>query len=331
MLEQPTLAMSKSAAVGAPTLNEAPVPDLSIIVVSWNVRELLEQAIQCVYITVRQTSFELIVVDNNSADGSVAMLRERFPGLTLIANTENAGFGRANNQGAALASGRYLLLLNPDAFVHEGTIDRMVQFMDEHPDAGAAGCRLRYPDGALQRSATSFPTVATELWTSLGLDRAFPGHPLFGRYKLTYWAMNDLRAVDALMGACLILRRELIDRIGLFDEQFFMYSEEVDLCYRIQQAGSAIYFLPAVEATHIWGGSSRLVPQATFLRLFRSRVQFFRKHYGAGVTMRYKAVLVLAALLRVLGAPLLFALRRNPAVLRMYFNYLALLRAVPTL
>jgi GT2 family glycosyltransferase len=330
MLQQPTLAVNHAGALDAPTVHGAPAPDLSVIIVSWNVRALLERAIDCVYATVRQCSFELIVVDNNSDDGSVAMLRERFPTLTLVANAENVGFGRANNQGAALARGRYLLLLNPDAFVHAGTVDRMLQFMDEHPDAGAAGCLLRYPDGALQRSVTSFPTVATELWTTLGLDRALPNHPQFGRYKLTYWAMDDLRAVDSLMGACLMLRRELIDRIGLFDEQFFMYSEEVDLCYRIQRAGSRNYFLPDVEATHIWGGSSRLVPQATFLRLFRSRVQFFRKHYGPGVTTLYKAVLVLAALMRVLGAPILFALRRNPAVLRMYGNYLALLRAVAT-
>mgnify|MGYP002078437655 CR=1 FL=1 len=305
--------------------------DLSIIIVSWNVRDLLERALACVSTTVRASSFEVIVVDNASDDGSVAMVRERFPEVRVIANPENVGFGRANNQGAALARGRYLLLLNPDAFVHAGTLDQLVAFMDAHPDAGAAAPRLRYEDGRLQRSVTSFPTVLTELWTTIGLDRAFPKHPVFGRYKLTYWAMDDLRPVDALMGACLLLRREVVNQVGLFDEQFFMYSEEVDLCYRIQRAGWKNYFVPSVEATHIWGGSSQRVPTQTFLRLFRSRVQFFRKHYGTTTTRLYKAVLVLAAALRVAGGPIVFALRRDAGLVSIYLNYLALLRTVRSL
>ena len=332
MIHAPMTTVPVRATGARPNVAPAvPEVDLSIIIVSWNVRALLERALDCVYTTIQRSSFEVIVVDNRSDDGSVAMVRERFPAVHLIVNDANVGFGRANNQAAALARGRYLLLLNPDAFVHTGTVDRLVTFMDGQPDAGACGCLLRYADGRLQRSVTSFPTVLTELWTTLGLDRAFPNHPLFGRYKLTYWAMDDLRPVDALMGACLLLRRDVIAQIGLFDEQFFMYSEEIDLCYRVQRAGWKNYFVPDVEATHIWGGSSARVPNASFLRLFRSRVQFFRKHYGTGATLAYKVVLALAALLRVLGGPLLFALRRDPGVLRLYLNYLALLQAVPKL
>ncbi len=298
--------------------------DLSIIIVSWNVREMLAHAIECIYATARSSSFEIIVVDNCSADGSVEMVRERFPQVILIANQENSGFGRANNQGAALARGRYLLLLNPDAFVHAGTVDRLVQFMDAQPDAGSAGPRLLYEDGRLQRSVTAFPTVLTELWTTLGLDRAFPRNPIFGHYKQTFWAMDDLRPVDSLMGACLILRRAVIDQIGLFDEQFFMYSEEVDLCFRLRQAGWMNYFLPDAEATHIWGGSSQRVPAATFLRLFRSRVQFFRKHYGEPAVAAYKGVLRLASVMRIVGGPIAFVLRRDAGLIRIYLNYLSL-------
>lgn len=305
--------------------------DLSIIIVSWNVCALLEQALGCVYTTVHARSFEVIVVDNYSADESVAMVRERFPQATLIANAANLGFGRANNQGAAIARGRYLLLLNPDAFVHAGTIDHLCAFMDANPDAGAVGPRLLNEDGSLQRSVTAFPTVLTELWTTLGLDRLFPRSRVFGRYKMTYWQMDDLRHVDALMGACLMVRREAIPHPGLFDEQFFMYSEEVDLCFRIQRAGWRCYFVPEVAATHIWGGSSRRVPTATFLRLFRSRVQFFRKHYGEATTGWYKAVLALAGALRIVGGPIVFALRRDPAVLRLSIQYLALLRELRAL
>lgn len=323
---------SSQEPVGVPAgLAAPPALDLSVIIVSWNVRALLERALDCLYGTVVAASFEVIVVDNGSADGSVGMVRERFPQATLITNGQNLGFGRANNQAAAIARGRHLLLLNPDAFVHPGTVDRLIAFLDSRPNAGAAGPRLLYEDGALQRSATSFPTLLTELWTTLGLDRAFPRHPVFGRYKLTYWAMDDLRPVDSLMGACLLLRREVVAQVGLFDEQFFMYSEEVDLCYRIGRAGWSCYYLPDVSATHIWGGSSRRVPAASFLRLFTSRVQFFRKHYGPQATLAYKAVLLLAASSRALGGPLLFALRRDPAVLSLARNYLALLRALPAL
>jgi GT2 family glycosyltransferase len=302
--------------------------DLSIIVVSWNGRDMLVQALECIYATVQRSSFEVIVLDNASSDDSVATVRERFPAATLIANRENIGFGRANNQGAAIARGRYLLLLNPDAFVHVGTVDRLVAFMDAHAEAGSAGCKLLYEDGRLQRSVTAFPTVLTELYTTLGLDRAFPQHPIFGHYKLTYWNMGDLRPVDALMGACLILRRAVIDQIGLFDEQFFMYSEEVDLCYRLRRAGWKNYFIPDVAATHIWGGSARLVPRATFLRLFRSRVQFFRKHYGAANVAAYKLILLAASAMRVFGGPLIFALRRDPQLIQICLNYASLLCAV---
>jgi GT2 family glycosyltransferase len=305
--------------------------DLSIIIVSWNACELLRQALTCVYQTVQRSSYEVIVVDNNSAEPNVAMVRAEFPQATLIANGENIGFGRANNQAAALARGRYLLLLNPDAFVHDGTIDRLVAFMDQHPDAGSAGPRLRYPDGRLQRSTTAFPTVLTELWMATGLDRAFPRSPVFGRFQMTYWELDDLRSVDALMGACLIICRGLVERIGLFDEQFFMYAEEVDLCYRIRQAGLKNYFLPDVEATHVWGGSSRLVPSATFMRHFRSRVQFFRKHYGEGATAIYKTLLLLSGAARFLGGPLVFALRRESDLARAYLNYLTLVRSVRSL
>lgn len=306
--------------------------DISIIIVSWNVRDLLRRALECVYATVQRTSFEIIIVDNCSHDGSVEMIREQFPDVQLVVNTENSGFGRANNQAAALAKGRYLLLLNPDAFVHEQTIDRLAEFLDTHPDVGAVGPRLRYEDGQLQRSCTAFPTVLTELWMATGLDRAFPQHRVFGHYWLTYWDMNDTREVDSIMGACLLLRRTAIDKIGLFDEQFFMYSEEVDLCYRLQAAGWKNLFLHEVEATHIWGGSARQVPAETFfLRLVRSRMQFFRKHYSRRVVVGYKAVIGLSALLRVLGGPITFALRHKRDTVRAYLNYLSLLRTLNTL
>ncbi|HWQ12427.1 MAG TPA: glycosyltransferase family 2 protein [Roseiflexaceae bacterium] len=302
--------------------------DVSVILVNWNGSALLARALECLYGTVRESRYEVIVVDNASTDDSVAMVRARFPQATLLVNTKNIGFARANNQAARVARGRYLLLLNTDAFVHAGTVDGMVAFLDTHPDAGAVGCRLYYEDGTLQRSCWSFPTLATELWTALYLDRIFRASLVFGRYQMTHWAMDDTRPVDALLGACLMVRRDVVDRIGLFDEQFFMYSEEVDLCYRLRRAGYRSYYLHEVSATHIWGGSARQIPHESFLRLYRSRVQFFRKHHGWVAVWALKAVLLLSSLVRVLLGPLMFVVRRESSFAQIARNYLSLLRAL---
>ncbi len=302
--------------------------DVSVILVNWNGRELLERALSCLYDTIRASQYQVIVVDNASSDGSAAMVRERFPETILIENRHNAGFARANNQALKYASGRYILLLNTDAFVHEGTVDGMVAFMDAHPDAGSVGCRLYYEDGSLQRSCFAFPTLATELWTALFLDKLLPRSRYFGKYQMTYWDMNETRAVDALLGACMLVRREVVARIGLFDERFFMYSEEVDLCYRLREHGYQNYYLPTVSATHLWGGSSRRMRRESFLRLYESRVKFFRKHYGFVRTRLFKSVLLLSSLMRIVIGSALFAVRRNAAIHETVHNYLALMRIV---
>jgi GT2 family glycosyltransferase len=219
------------------------------------------------------------------------------------------------------------LLLNSDAFVHEKAIDQLVNFMDTHPEAGAAGCRLFYEDGALQRSCTSFPTLFTELCIALWLDRLFSTHPLFGKYQMTYWDMNDTREVDALLGACLMLRREAIKKIGLFDEQFFMYSEEVDLCFRLKRAGWKIYFVSDSEATHVWGGSARKVQVESFLRLYKSRVLFFRKHYGIFTTWLYKGLLLVSSILRII-AGFTVIIKRDEDRERRFRNYWLLFQYV---
>ncbi len=295
--------------------------DVSIVIINWNTSLLLSRALECIYNTVQRTAYEVLVVDNASADGSVDLIESQFPQVRLIENQENVGFARGNNQAAKLAQGRYFLLLNPDAFVHEGAVDRLVDFMDTHPEAGAAGCKLFYEDGVLQRSCTAFPTLSTELWTALWLDRLFPRHPVFGRYLLGYWDMNDVREVDSLLGACLILRQVAVKETGLFDERFFMYSEEVDLCWRLKRAGWKIYFVPTAKATHVWGGSARIIQAETFLRLYKGRVLFFRKHYGRFVTLLYKLVLLLSSVLRIILGLVLVVIHRDEDVIRRFTNY----------
>lgn len=301
--------------------------DLSIIIVNWNTRDLLAKCLRDVETTVKNVSYETWVVDNASGDGSPEMVRRDFPNVRLIANTENVGFARANNQAMQAAEGRYILLLNSDAFVKERTIDHMVAFLDERPQAGMAGCKLLYEDGRLQPSCYRFPTLWSELVIAFGLDKLFPKNPLFGGYAMTDWDYGDVREVDVIMGAFMLARAEAVQQVGLMDESFFMYSEEVDWCYRFKQAGWKVYFTPEVETVHLWGGSSRAVKVETLLRLYRSRVQFFRKHYGGTAAALYKLILGINCLIRIVPGALYYLPR--PASRPKHAAFRQLLRALP--
>jgi GT2 family glycosyltransferase len=301
--------------------------DLSIIVVSWNTRDLLSKCLQCVQSTVKKVTYEIIVVDNNSNDGSQDMVALRFPNVKLIANADNRGFAKANNQGIQVSDARYVLLLNSDAFVKENTIDQMVAFMDEHPEAGMAGCKLLYEDGRLQPSCATYPTLATEFFIAAGLDKLFPKSKLFGKYLMTDWDYSDTREVDVIMGAFMLARKTAIEQVGLMDEAFFMYSEEVDWCYRFKAAGWKIYFTPDAECIHIWGGSSRAVKVETLIRLYRARVQFFRKHYGRLTAFLYKIILTFNSLVRVVPGALYYL--RNEDGRQKHYAFRQLLSAIP--
>ncbi|MBZ0286394.1 MAG: glycosyltransferase family 2 protein [Anaerolineae bacterium] len=300
--------------------------DLSIIIVNWNTRDLTAKCIADVQTTVKQIAYEIIVVDNHSSDGSQDMLRTQFPDVKLIANPDNVGFARANNQGMKISEGRYILLLNSDAFVKADTIDRMVAFMDEHPEAGMAGCKLLYEDGRLQASCATFPTLATEFYIALGLDKLFPKSKIFGKYLMTDWDYSTMREVDVIMGAFMLARKNVIDTVGMMDESFFMYSEEVDWCYRFKVAGWKILFTPEVECVHIWGGSSRAVKVETLIRLYRARVQFFRKHYGRLAAFLYKLILTFNSLVRIVPGAVYYL--RNEAGRQKHYAFRQLLKAV---
>lgn len=303
------------------------MPDVSIIIVNWNTSDLLAKCLRCVETTVHDVSYDVWVVDNASTDGSAEMVRRDFPHVKLIVNPQNVGFARANNQALKVCEGRYALLLNSDAFVQERAIDHMVRFMDARPDAGMAACKLLYADGRLQPSCSRFPTLLTELYIAFGLDKLFPKSRIFGRYMMTDWDYGDTREVDVIMGAFMLVRAEVMQQIGLMDEAFFMYSEEVDWCYRCQQAGWKIFFTPEVETVHLWGGSSQAVKVETLIRLYRSRVQFFRKHYGGLTAALYKGVLAFNCLVRVGPGAAYYLLR--PASRQKHAAFRQLLRALP--
>lgn len=302
---------------------------LSIILVSWNTRQLLADCLDSVYAYAPSEPFEVLVVDNASGDGSAAMVKERFPQARLIESEKNVGFAQGNNLAVPLCSGEYVLLLNPDTVVKPQALDALVQFMDAHSAAGAAGSRLLNPDETLQPSCHPAPTLARELWRLFHLDRIRP----FGAYHMHRWDMNQPREVDVIQGASFIVRKAILDKIGFLDGRYFMYSEEVDLCYRLQKAGWKLYYVPASRVIHYGGQSTKLVAADMFLQLYLGKLMYFRKHYGRLAGIGYKFILLLAALSRLALIPLAW-LQKPPQRqknLALAQHYGRLLAALPTM
>jgi GT2 family glycosyltransferase len=253
--------------------------DLSIVILNWNVCELLDRCLA----SVRSDHYavEVIVVDNASHDDSVNMVRTKYPGVRMIANAENRGFTGGNNQGLAAAQGRYAMVLNPDTEMIGAAIDQMVAYLDEHAEVGALGPMLLNPDRSIQSSRRRFPTMATAFFESTWMQGIAP------KRVLTHYYMDDVSAattheVDWLNGACTLFRREMLDQVGLYDaENFFMYSEELDLCRRVKEAGWKIVYLPEAQVVHYVGKSSEQVVAARHIYFQTSKVHYFRKWHGA--------------------------------------------------
>ncbi|MGK9477440.1 glycosyltransferase [Melioribacter sp. OK-6-Me] len=232
--------------------------DLSIIIVNYNVKEFLLNLLESIRKATNNLSIEVIVVDNASEDGSVEAIKAKFPEVVLIVNEKNVGFGAANNIALKKARGKYLLLLNPDTIVKEDTFSKMIEFFEKNPDAGIAGCKVLNPDGTLQLACRrSFPGPWTSFTKVMGLSSLFPKSKFFARYNLTYLDENQTYEVDAVSGAFLMMRREVYEKIGGFDPQFFMYGEDLDLCYRAQKAGYKVYYVHSTEIFHYKGESTK--------------------------------------------------------------------------
>jgi N-acetylglucosaminyl-diphospho-decaprenol L-rhamnosyltransferase len=300
---------------------------LSIIIVSWNTRELLEGCLTSIYAHPPHGEFEVFVVDNASSDGSAQMVEEHFPPVRLIENSENIGFARANNLAIQQGIGRYVLLLNPDTEVKPGAIEALVEFMDDNPRAGAAGSCLLSPNDTLQPSCHPEPTISRELWRLFHLDKLYP----YAIYPIERWDLKTPRLVDALQGACIILRRKALDQVGLLDEDFFIYSEEVDLCYRLRKSGWEIFWVPQSRVVHLGGQSTQQASKEMFLHLYRGKLLYFRKHHGWLAALIYKAILISAGFARLLVTPLAWfeqpsARQRHLTLAR---NYIRMLKVLP--
>jgi GT2 family glycosyltransferase len=263
-------------------------PALSVVIVNWNTRDLLAACLSA--LEASDFPAEAIIVDNGSADGSAEMVRSLFPAARLIANAGNEGFARASNQGMELARGRYLCLLNSDTEVCPDALPTLVRFMETRSAAGACGPRLLNSDGTLQVSAHPMLTPGRELWRLLFLDRVRAR----ATYPMSQWDADTPRQVDALKGACMMLRREALDQTGLLDETYFMYTEEVDLCYRLAQRGWEVWWVPQAEVIHHGEASTRQARAAMYAQLYRSKTQFFRKAGGEREARRFKRYLRIA-------------------------------------
>jgi N-acetylglucosaminyl-diphospho-decaprenol L-rhamnosyltransferase len=257
---------------------------LSVIIVNYNVKHFLEQCLCSVQAALAgyQGKAEVFVVDNNSTDGSVAWLRERFPFVNLIVNTENAGFGKANNQALQLAKGRYVLFLNPDTILPEDIFIKTIAFMDAHPQAGALGVRMVDGSGRfLKESMRGLPTPWASFCKMTGLTGLFPRSALFAGYYLGHQPENKTQPADVQSGAFFLAPRRVLEKTGGFDEQFFMYAEDIDLSYRILKAGYQNYYFADADIIHFKGESTR--KDARYVKLFyKAMVQFVRKHYQTG-------------------------------------------------
>jgi len=305
--------------------------DVSIVIVNWNTCDLLRGCLRSICDQTRDLSFEIFVVDNASRDGSAEMVRTEFPEVNLIANTENRGFAAGNNQAIRKASGRYILLLNPDTIVLDAAISRCVRYADARPDVGVVGCQVLVSDRALadrlflrlrsdpalkdqlsatvsattleqsiiQRTGFAFPSLWGLFVTLSGLSRAFPWSR-FVRNREALWDFKHEQDLDVVSGVFMLVRREALDQVGLLDESYFIYQEEVDWCYRFAQAGWHRVFTPCAQIIHLDGGanSTSQVNVKMFVQMQKSQMIYFRKHLGYIAWLAATAMYVLSNAVR---------------------------------
>ncbi len=260
--------------------------DITIVIINWNTRELLRDCLRSIYETVRDVTFEIIVVDNASGDGSVAMVREKFPAVRIIENSENRGFSAANNQAFDSMRGRYALLLNTDTVLTAGAVRELFAFMEGNVEAAIAGGQLLNRDGSRQNSIANYPTLLSLLMNLPLLEVLFPG-----RYPSKRYEHTEPLAVESVIGACMIVRREAMDEVGVLDEGYFFFFEETDWAYRMRSAGWKIYHVPSARIYHLQGMSIGRDVRSRIL-FYRSRYRFFGKWKGRVYNTAVRGVIV---------------------------------------
>ena len=262
--------------------------DLSIIIVNYNVKEFLQNLIHSIEKASSNLAKEIFIIDNASDDGSVDFIKEKFPQIKLFANQKNLGFGKANNIGLKEVTGKYILLINPDTIVAEDTFEKMIQFFESNKNVGLAGCKILNPDGTLQLACRrSFPGPWTSFTKVTGLSSLFPNSKIFARYNLTYLDENHTYEVDAISGSFMMMRKEVYDKVGGFDEQFFMYGEDLDLCYRIQKAGYKVFYVHTTQIIHYKGESTKRSSLDETKVFYSAMHLFVKKHLSSYLLVEF--------------------------------------------
>lgn len=284
--------------------------DISVVIVNYNVKAFLEQCLIAVERARGSLNIEIFVVDNASVDGSQAMVKKRFPHVRLIENSQNVGFSTANNKALEKAQSEYILILNPDTLIQEDTLLVLKQYLDENPLVGAVGCKLLNPDGSFQiASRRSFPTPWVAFSRIIGLSRIFPKSRLFGRYNLTYLDPDSESEIDVLAGSLMMLRKKALDQVGYFDEDYFMYGEDIDLCYRIKKAGWRLVYTPRTKVIHYKGESTKKSDFSVIANFYSTMLIFVSKHFSGRYSFALRIVLTLGIYFRAVMAFLLQTLR----------------------
>jgi GT2 family glycosyltransferase len=275
--------------------------DLTVSIVVTNNRAMLERCLRSIRANSGGVELEVIVVDNACTDGSGEMMRREFPEVQVLVNRERLGFAASHNRALEKGRGRYLLILNDDTEILPGCFETMVAFMDAHAEAGACGAKLLNPDETLQRTAERFPTLVYGVLETLALNWRMPNNPVRRHILYADWDRNTVRAVDAVSGAAMLVRREAMEQVGRLDEAFFIYSEEVDWCLRLHRRGWKIFYLPDARIVHYGGQSTAARAPGTFNEIhWRSFLYYYRKHFGTAVYWFLKILLEVRLSLRKL-------------------------------
>lgn len=289
---------------------------LSIITVSFNTKPLLKHCMESVYQNLANIEHEIFIVDNNSQDGSPDMIKENFPNVKLIENKENIGFAKANNQAIRKARGEYLLLLNSDTIIPPESLTIMVDFLDKKPEVGVLGPKLVDQDLNLQTSCRHFPTLFTVLSQFFGLSAMFPKSKIFGWYDMGYWDHSHTSEVDCVPGTSLLVRKKAVQEVGLLDENYFMYFEDTDWCYRFARAGWKVVFLPNAKVIHLGGASAAESNRGVFYdktlseEFFNSLFYYFKKFHGGFSVLILRIFIFISLLMRMLKWIFAFMFRR---------------------
>ena len=275
--------------------------DLSIIVLNWNTVDETRDCLQSIAKFAPDCEFEVIVADNASEDGSREMVQSEFPNVTLVAHPINLGFCAGNNRAVPNTAGRFVLFLNSDTVMTQGALDNLIKFADAHPEAGIIGPKLLNQDGSLQFSCRRYPDLGAGFFRNTPLGRLFPGNRYTKDYLMSDWDHANIRSVDWVSGAAMLIARDLLTVTGGFDEEFYMYCEDVDLCFRVHALGRDVLYLPDSVIYHIIGRSTTKVPTRMTYAFHRSMYRFYRKHYAAKTSIFIKPLIIPGLIARASG------------------------------